>query len=815
MVKKKIINRSMRVGRTKNFSKNKLSINKKNPFNPENPSLRTTEKIKQKLSQWNPYRPGELVIDKKNNVQAWFNLLANENTSPTKKQMTLEKLHNAAEKGESHAQNNLGIIYYEGIYVSSDYLEGKKWLSQAAEQGNVTAQYNLGKIYYEGQYVTQDCELAIKLFVKVINQRKCDEQLLVSAKFKLFVLFLYQAEIITSDDIIGINKLLHGITTTRGAFSRYISHALENEQISILTHKFLKFVLPKISFILDSVQPILRDIEDKLDVDVKDKLDNKKHKKLFISFINYITKGFNPTIIEKIQKEKIEIIRQSAIEGDAFAQVSLGNFYLKGSDGMTEGIQGIQELVLPVIAQIKKRFYNAKDEINKISDNTQWFEQFNLLENILNQVRMIGLIQEFVPQQDYQPDEQQAAEWFIKAAKQGLPKAQYLLATLYTEGKGVPENTQEAIELFKKVINEPTDENNETKFITVLSQYELGKIYKKQAKYQEAKEWLEKVSKFNDVINEELYEKIYARSLNDTKKSAQEMLIDIVKIEEEEKSKQELEEVMGMFAHKFRGSLQSIQYLEKDETILEDVSTMDGLLEIFSLISAETRRIREGLLQDMTGEGTLLLSVQQSLIMSLASVLTKNKREKIRQHYLNYAKKTEQVLISTTRKQWRDDYFDLELQLQADWQRRFIEIKRQPSLDKIVAWLNERFFPIEIQGFAEAPIHFERYGATESVLLVVMPEIFTNVLKYYASETQQAVQLRWIYGREFCQFSCTNPTTDNEQQADKGSGKGHQFLSLIARKLGGHFPKPPFVDNYRVEFNIPNYLLIKNNYEDQ
>jgi tetratricopeptide (TPR) repeat protein len=478
---------------------------------------------------------------------------------------------------------------------------------------------------------------------------------------------------------------------------------------------------------------------------------------------------------------------------------------------MIQSIQNVvQKIVSPTINQINERFHQAKNEINKISGNTQWFEHFKHFENILNAINKISAIRETAPQKNYQQDYQKAVEWFTKAAIQGFPRAQYRLGTLYTEGKVIKDD-QKAIEWFKKAINSPKDEDSETKFITVLSQDELGKIYKKQAHYQEAKRWLEKVSKFDEVISEELYDKIDTKRLNDSRKSAQEMLIDIAKMEEKETAKQELEEVMGMFAHKFRGSLQSIEYLEKDETILEDVHTMDGLLNIFSLISTDASIIREKLLQDREGEGTLLSLLEQTLIMSLASVLALKNREKIRQHYINYAKKTEQVPISTTRKQWKTNHLDLELQLQKEWQRRFIDIKREPSLDKIITWLNERFFPIEIQGFAEAPIHFERYGATESILLVIMPEIFTNVLKYYASETQQAVQLHWNCGTQFCQFLCTNPTTHKEQRVIKGSGKGHQFLSLIARKLEGNFPAPPFVENYTVEFNIPNDLLMENN----
>jgi hypothetical protein len=214
-------------------------------------------------------------------------------------------------------------------------------------------------------------------------------------------------------------------------------------------------------------------------------------------------------------------------------------------------------------------------------------------------------------------------------------------------------------------------------------------------------------------------------------------------------------------------------------------------------------------LQDRQGEGTLYTTLEQALALSLAGVLTLNNRDKIRQHYLNYAKITGQVPTTTTRQQWKSNYFDLEKQLQTDWQNSFMAMSNPPNLDNIASWLKGRFFPLEVHGFAEADIHFERYGVTESILLIIIPEIFLNALKYYASDTQRPVQLRWECEAQTCQFSCANPTSEKEQLSSKGSGRGHQFLSILAKKIGGHFPRPPFIDDYVVKFSIPTELLME------
>ena len=45
-----------------------------------------------------------------------------------------------AEKGDSKAQNNLGMMYGLGEGVPQDYQEAAKWHRKAAEQGNASAQ---------------------------------------------------------------------------------------------------------------------------------------------------------------------------------------------------------------------------------------------------------------------------------------------------------------------------------------------------------------------------------------------------------------------------------------------------------------------------------------------------------------------------------------------------------------------------------------------------------------------------------------------------------------------------------------------------
>ena len=58
------------------------------------------------------------------------------------------------------SQHNLGLLYDIGQGVLQDYKEAAKWYRRSAEQGHAPAQNNLGLLYIRGQGVVQDNKLA-------------------------------------------------------------------------------------------------------------------------------------------------------------------------------------------------------------------------------------------------------------------------------------------------------------------------------------------------------------------------------------------------------------------------------------------------------------------------------------------------------------------------------------------------------------------------------------------------------------------------------------------------------------------------------
>jgi len=427
-------------------------------------------------------------------------------------------------------------------------------------------------------------------------------------------------------------------------------------------------------------------------------------------------------------------------------------------------------------------------------------------------------------------NQEQAIEWWQKAAEQRHLIAQYNLGIAYKNGFGVTEDCEKALQWLRKV----AEHDKENDPLVISAQYRLGKMFKDglgkcSQNLQEAEYWFSKAyagEKGNendfskgDILTEEkviLGEKDIQKGLIDTiRDSALEALLDIEKIqkiEEQEKAKQELEDVMAMFAHKFRGPLQSIQYNVEHENqkkvTLQAVQMMAGLLNIFSTIATKPQQLRKKLQQDMQGSATILGVLEKALMPVMTQVLTINNTQKIRQHYLHYAKANGKVPMTTTRKQWVEDY-DVEEQLQTMWENSFSELLAEPRLNQSLAWLKARFFSLELSGFDDDSIHFEHYGATESVLIIVMTEILLNTFKYYSSQTNEPVKLHWQHDQDFCHIICENPSHRSEQRIDKGSKKGHNFLNIIAHNLEGEFPEPLSNNPYRVEWYVPTDLFVK------
>ena len=111
-------------------------------------------------------RLGELnqVFQPEENVQEQHE--KDEEQSPNK----LERLRQAAERGNPSAQYHLGKLLLQGNEIPKDAKDAVRWLMESAEQGNQYAQYALGKIYLLGKDAPKDFGTARMWFQRSADQ---------------------------------------------------------------------------------------------------------------------------------------------------------------------------------------------------------------------------------------------------------------------------------------------------------------------------------------------------------------------------------------------------------------------------------------------------------------------------------------------------------------------------------------------------------------------------------------------------------------------------------------------------------------------
>jgi hypothetical protein len=326
-----------------------------------------------------------------------------------------------------------------------------------------------------------------------------------------------------------------------------------------------------------------------------------------------------------------------------------------------------------------------------------------------NVIAQVILAQLYKTGNGVQKDEQQAFSLFQKAAQQEDMLAQYCLGVAYLEGQGIAVNNEKAREQSQQIVEKLKEQKMFSYLKFSFDKNENDDSEASQDYLRDIKQWIGLVAR----------DKL---SLLDERSARQQLAT----------AKQDLEDVMAMFAHKFRGPLQKIEYhLEKGHSVkrsLEAIHTMRSLLNIFSVVSTDSAHLCKLLKRDRQGKGTLLGVLEKSLILTLYQLLSVDQADKIRQHYLSYAKRTRQIPTTITRLAWEDDYFELETQLQAEWEDNFSQLLNEPHLEYIVAWIEKRFFPIEIQGMTDNSIRFADYGTTVSILTIVMTEMRLNIM---------------------------------------------------------------------------------------
>jgi signal transduction histidine kinase/TPR repeat protein len=299
-----------------------------------------------------------------------------------------------------------------------------------------------------------------------------------------------------------------------------------------------------------------------------------------------------------------------------------------------------------------------------------------------------------------------------------------------------------------------------------------------------------------------------------------ETLIEKARHEEKQKAEMErakreaIEDLMSMFAHKFRGPVSSIlfhaEHLNIRPKVYEDAArTMNGLLDIFGIVSTMPERLIRDLQADHIGSSSPMDVLEHSLNLALMQLLSSKNRRRMSPHYLAYAKKYRLAPEDVNLAAWTADWEKLEADLQARWESEVGERVSDRGWENVQHWMATHILPFETSGLEASEIRFTEYGPKASLLTVVFTEVIVNAIKHAKPSAVEPIRVVWTESDDMIILECTNPSTrhSREREASQGSGRGHRFLGIIANHLNGEFTPNIRRDPSVATFRVPRDVL--------
>lgn len=283
----------------------------------------------------------------------------------------------------------------------------------------------------------------------------------------------------------------------------------------------------------------------------------------------------------------------------------------------------------------------------------------------------------------------------------------------------------------------------------------------------------------------------------------------------EQAHREAIESMMAMFAHKFRGPVDSILFNtthHHDERIYVDAAhTMNGLLDIFSVVSTTPEKLASSLKDDVGGNGSPASVLLHSLKLALVQLLSTRNRLRMSPHYLAYAKRHGQAPGELRQTEWMRDkcWVNKEIELQTHWEQEIGAMTTGTDIEVVGAWMASHLLPIHVEGFSESTARFAEYGPRASLLTVIFTEVLVNAIKHATPTAILPLVASWRELPEEVSFTFANPSTrdSRDREKSKGSGRGHMFLKLIAEHIGGSFDADITSDKSWVSMTVPGNLM--------
>lgn len=300
---------------------------------------------------------------------------------------SLELMQQAADLGLAEAQDDIGLMYYEGTSLPKDFKKSIEFLTKSATQGYAKGQYNLGVMYHRGR-----CGLSVDLTKAIYFYRKAAEQGLPEAENNLAFMYLNGEGGLPKNPIKAVEF-----------FQRAVEKNYVNAQLN------LGLIYQK------GAEGVSQDLK-KAALLFHKAADQDDPSAQFCLYFMYLN-GEGGLAVDP--SKALEFLHKSAEQGLAKAQFNLAHVYSAGSLGISKDLSKAIEL-----------YEKAANQ--------------GLIEAKYNLATM------YYTGEGTPADQVKAAELFKEMATQGDPKAQFNLGSMYLRGEGgLPIDPKKAIKLFQ------------------------------------------------------------------------------------------------------------------------------------------------------------------------------------------------------------------------------------------------------------------------------------------------------------------------------------------------------------------------------
>ena len=394
-----------------------------------------------------------------------------------------------AQKGDSDAQNSLGVRYYTGKYVKQDYSMAIKWWAAAAKQKHVKATANMGLCYQFGRGIQQDSMMATKLYktsIKMGNTELVKEREdLVANKFSMFdsnllaevyaqgigvtkdtkkalKYYLLSAKNGNADACLEAAKIYDKAQMYPEAFSSFSSMAAKNNYAS---YKVGEYLVKGLGTKVDKAKAV-----GYLSQAASHNIPNAM---ILLGDLYYQGDG-----VDKDMKKAVELYKAASLTGTPVAYWNIGIIYAKGGNGVDKDFySAVNWLALASKHGFKKLFQEkllAKPETEKDGWAGTDFATFvEAMEHLYGNAKDIDAAVKSFQQlekkkvavastmialcysdKDWKKaNGKKTVKYLEKAVEMGDALACYELGMRYKEGRDVEANKSKAIDLMEKADN--------------------------------------------------------------------------------------------------------------------------------------------------------------------------------------------------------------------------------------------------------------------------------------------------------------------------------------------------------------------------